>query len=1064
MSLLGANSQADLPWKQAATTAEMRAEMNERGLATLDDEELKTMSAKFNELLEFLVPGTDRARSWVTLFKNMDDDDSGLIRYDELADKVYVEAKQSKADFPEATLKRLWCTLDKDDSDTLAREEFGKFMKIAGPDTGTHAGQGDVRAEEVRKQHLEEEAKRKAELAKIVGDCKVVTAELRAELTEKGLSPLNEEEMAAMSTIFNARVGNVKTLAGRGWLALFNAADDDLSGMIMYDELVDVMRVELCMSKEEVPESMCKQLWCALDKDDSNTCGRDEFGKFMMIAGPERTVIGAHERRVEEVRQQALAKVAEKEAYEAKLTGANVKTSEMRVQLAAKGLAPMNEDELTAMSKTFNERLAEVKTLAGKGWLALFRQADDDRSGLIMYDELVDVARVELKLTKAEAPEMTMKQLWCALDKDDSNTCQSDEFGSFMALGAPERQTVGAQDRRAEAIREEKLAKEAADKAARAKLISENKMDTVKLREKLKSKGVAPMSEEEEKKESLLFNERLQKYFIGKKWVHLFNMADDDASGMIMHDELLDVMRVELKLTPEEYPESRLEQLWVVLDKDDSNTIQREEFGRFMMLGAPERSTMGSHQRRVEEKREMLRAQRTVEEADRGLIKGEINVHTAEVKAELRKHGLEPSSTDELHAMSKKLNDRLDYVNRGKKSRSWIEVFKAVDVDGSGMITYEELQGVIRRQLHLEVEELPESNIKQLWCALDADDSNHLAQAEFGKFMMMAAPKRETLGAMDRRAMEVKKAKAEKVAAQEAVAMQINGMNVVTTAQITAELSELGVPPASDEEQELLSIKFNQRLMYMLPGKERARSWLTLFKEIDVDDSGLITYDELADAVRVRLKLSKSDLPDVRLKALWLALDNDGGGQIASSEFGRFMKMQERAMKAGTPPKRQAVDFSAFTSRKATPLDPRFAPGANRPTGRYFEALLKNRGANPGPPKPGPSYDESPWKAKNQAGSFHFRSPGARAVALDLLSKPNGPLMRSIAGSSHPSRPNSPPKDIYIAGAINMSTVSYSSQNTFSPDGRWPAPPRPQTSVPSSVPRSPLNARRLKSR
>ena len=80
----------NLPWKQSPKTADMRAELSERSLKPFTDEELMGFSKIFNELLEVLLPGVDRSRTWLTLFKQMDDDDSGQVRFDELADLGWI--------------------------------------------------------------------------------------------------------------------------------------------------------------------------------------------------------------------------------------------------------------------------------------------------------------------------------------------------------------------------------------------------------------------------------------------------------------------------------------------------------------------------------------------------------------------------------------------------------------------------------------------------------------------------------------------------------------------------------------------------------------------------------------------------------------------------------------------------------------------------------------------------------------------------------------------------------------------------------------------------------------
>ena len=72
----GYGNKSELPWKKSPPTSEMRAELAERGLEPLTDDELTELSATFNKLLEVVEPG---ASTWLPLFKKMDDDDSGVI-------------------------------------------------------------------------------------------------------------------------------------------------------------------------------------------------------------------------------------------------------------------------------------------------------------------------------------------------------------------------------------------------------------------------------------------------------------------------------------------------------------------------------------------------------------------------------------------------------------------------------------------------------------------------------------------------------------------------------------------------------------------------------------------------------------------------------------------------------------------------------------------------------------------------------------------------------------------------------------------------------------------------
>ena len=56
---------------------------------------------------------------------------------------------------------------------------------------------------------------------------------------------------------------------------------------------------------------------------------------------------------------------------------------------------------------------------------------------------------------------------------------------------------------------------------------------------------------------------------------------------------------------------------------------------------------------------------------------------------------------------------------------------------------------------------------------------------------------------------------------------------------------------------------------------ETGSGWFRLFKRMDDDGSGKITYGELESLVRRDLEVSTTELPDRRLKAVWRALDAD---------------------------------------------------------------------------------------------------------------------------------------------------------------------------------------------
>ena len=104
------------------------------------------------------------------------------------------------------------------------------------------------------------------------------------------------------------------------------------------------------------------------------------------------------------------------------------------------------------------------------------------------------------------------------------------------------------------------------------------------------------------------------------------------------------------------------------------------------------------------------------------------------------------------------------------------------------------------------------------------------------------------------------------------------------------------VPPASYGDIVQLATLFNRRLMRLLHAQNRQElptascAWFRLFRFMDNDDSGRISYRELELAVREEPMLSREQLPETKLQSLWKALDENASGFLCAGEFGRFMR------------------------------------------------------------------------------------------------------------------------------------------------------------------------------
>ena len=121
-------------------------------------------------------------------------------------------------------------------------------------------------------------------------------------------------------------------------------------------------------------------------------------------------------------------------------------TVDMRAELEAAGTAMLTEEELAALSKTFNEALDHMLRSRGESgnpdWHAVFREFDKDGSGVVTYDELKEVVRSHLKQDSSAVPGVKLRTLWCMLDADDSNQLTVDEFAKFAKLGVIEKKAA----------------------------------------------------------------------------------------------------------------------------------------------------------------------------------------------------------------------------------------------------------------------------------------------------------------------------------------------------------------------------------------------------------------------------------------------------------------------------------------------------------------------------------------------------------------------------------------------------------------------------------------------
>jgi len=125
-------------------TADIKKGLEEAGITLVtDDVEKKKIANQFKAWVRAYLPDRHDDIAWLLVFKEVDNDASGLVTYDELRQVIRRKFKLPASKVSEDQVKRIWCMLDADDSDTIAQVEMARFMKLADKDAkGAARGRG----------------------------------------------------------------------------------------------------------------------------------------------------------------------------------------------------------------------------------------------------------------------------------------------------------------------------------------------------------------------------------------------------------------------------------------------------------------------------------------------------------------------------------------------------------------------------------------------------------------------------------------------------------------------------------------------------------------------------------------------------------------------------------------------------------------------------------------------------------------------------------------------------------------------------------------------------------
>ena len=189
-------------------------------------------------------------------------------------------------------------------------------------------------------------------------------------------------------------------------------------------------------------------------------------------------------------------------------------------------------------------------------------------------------------------------------------------------------------------------------------------------------------------------------------WQRLFEQMDEDGSGRLSFKEFQLASKL---LVRERLDFSSLSALWAYIDEDGSGELTIKEFQRatYMLI-----------------------------------LDGWEDLLVKERLEELKQIVADLNEAVETRHTRKRFHDT--HGGGAKETRgNWFKVFQMIDVDGSGILGYEELEEVIRADypgLGMKPAQLSQARIRGLWKAIDSDRSGDVTVDEFMGFMRKHGP------------------------------------------------------------------------------------------------------------------------------------------------------------------------------------------------------------------------------------------------------------------------------------------------------------------------------------
>lgn len=635
--------------------------------------------------------------------------------------------------------------------------------------------------------------------------------------------------------LFQQRMHMASLSVGSGegnWADVLRRSDRDGSGELSYEEFLKMVRTQLRLPSQNLPDQDVTIIFKIIDSDGTGHASIEELVEFISNGnygesdangddagggGGLPAVKGAEPRnqtsekgyargtffnyRSEEnevkkrnARKAKLAAARQQESSRADPSGVVMDTKEGGVGILEALSAKLQEKanragvELKLLAEMQNKLRRDVynngigvDTFGGGRGTTLrdvFLQHDKDKSGEISFKEFQKVIRQDMKITWDTINDDEMWSIARAIDDSGDENVSIDEFCEFLQITP-----------------------------AVLKMVRD------RLKASLYKLG-------------------------GEDWEYVFKKYDKDKSGSIGYDEFRLIVRKELKMSHAVFPDVDAKAVFGKIDQMGDGDCSIAELVAF--IRGHELAGAGSLKKTAS-----LKKQRSVKrgpsEAD---VRAKANIEAAQSAAKqgsallkstletmikrANKCGLELMYLVELQTRFRtevyKIGIGKDMFG-GDRGTSLKDMWLQWDQDHSGEMSCKELRKVIRYDMGIQSTQIPDVEIEAVFDAVDMDNSGNVTVDEFCGFIQITPKMLKTLQSKIKAAA------------------------------------------------------------YTTGGKD----WSELFRRQDKDHSGELTWEEWRVMCRKVVKLNPADFPDTDLRAVFEALDEDGGGTVGIVELIAFV-------------------------------------------------------------------------------------------------------------------------------------------------------------------------------